>query len=63
MLKGLSFEICNALKVALLTNKSTDFLLVFWYSSQKLRRALRHNYGLCRWFRFAQLAKGKKFRP
>ncbi len=29
-----------------------------------IRRGLEVNgTGLCRWFRFAQLAKGKKFRP
>jgi hypothetical protein len=27
------------------------------------RRRMKASYMLCRWFRFAQLAKGKKFRP
>jgi hypothetical protein len=33
------------------------------YSTGKIFWDLKRGSVLCRWFRFAQLAKGKKFRP
>ncbi len=59
----------NCLKERKANNKvfkvSNLACVIFFYFSEE--RAERNNlFGsnyLCRWFRFAQLAKGKKFRP
>jgi hypothetical protein len=43
------------------------FFLSFYFTAKCLEQFFLHLTitlkGVCRWFRFAQLAKGKKFRP
>jgi hypothetical protein len=34
-----------------------------WNEGRMKERKLEGRWEVCRWFRFAQLAKGKKFRP